>query len=173
MSKTYPLALARLVACLFIFGAVTSLTLDAVAHTKDTSKNITGVAGDARDEVSSQKYNNQGSFLYARGDKVGALKKFGEAIQSDPQNATAYSSRGRCRMDMGDKEGALADYNRALELEPRNTWASYHRGLLKLDRGDAAGARHDWEETLRIDPANTSARLHLNSLIQQSKKVSN
>jgi protein O-mannosyl-transferase len=59
-----------------------------------------------------------------------ALESFENALQLDPEDATAYSYRGTAKLGLDDLAGARADLRHALELDPRNEAAL--KGLASL-----------------------------------------
>ncbi len=58
----------------------------------------------------------QGQSKAERGDYVGALKDYTQAILLDPDYARAYGNRGFLRADQGDFFGAREDYQKAAQL---------------------------------------------------------
>jgi hypothetical protein len=64
----------------------------------------------------SQAYNNRGNVKIAKGDLVGAMADYNQAIKLNPKYALAYQNRGNAKRMKGDLDGAVADFNRAVKL---------------------------------------------------------
>lgn len=61
-----------------------------------------------------------GQALADLGDRRGAERAFGQAVELDPENATALRSLGDLARDRGDSTAARSWYQRALETDPRD-----------------------------------------------------
>jgi len=93
----------------------------------------------------------------ARGDLVGALNFFNEAIGLDARFALAYVSRGDALDQMGDQASALADYNKAIAVDVGNAAAYIGRGGLRLRAGDNKQALEDFGLAIQSEPRNAEA----------------
>ena len=64
-------------------------------------------------------------------DKVKeAVTDLDEAVQADPNSATAWSYRGQAYEKLGDKDKAKISYSRALAIRPRDDAAK--NGLARI-----------------------------------------
>nr|MEE4268170.1 tetratricopeptide repeat protein [Candidatus Krumholzibacteria bacterium] len=89
-----------------------------------------------------------------------ALGPLREAVDLNPENATAWSDLGLCHIMDGQRDLAADALTRALELDPLLATAWYNRGLMNLHAGDLDQAESDLEEAARLTPDNTDvARL--------------
>jgi tetratricopeptide (TPR) repeat protein len=89
-----------------------------------------------------------------------ALGLLREAVDLNPENATAWSDLGLCHIMDGQRDLAAHALTRALELNPELATAWYNRGLMHLHAGDLDQAETDLEEAARLTPDNTDvARL--------------
>jgi Tfp pilus assembly protein PilF len=62
----------------------------------------------------------KGNEKWERGDQVGALADFNQALQKDPRHFESLLTRGRFYFKTGKKDLALADFAKALEVKPGN-----------------------------------------------------
>jgi tetratricopeptide (TPR) repeat protein len=67
-----------------------------------------------KQELSAEDYFNRGLALNDNSDEE--IAYYTEAIQLNPQHATAYYNRGGARGEQGDLAGAIADYEQYLVL---------------------------------------------------------
>jgi tetratricopeptide (TPR) repeat protein len=72
----------------------------------------------ALERVAWQAYNNRAMVFLSKGDFVGALEDFNEAIRLNPKSALARANRGWLYERKGDLDLALAEYEEALKLNP-------------------------------------------------------
>ncbi len=91
-------------------------------------------------------YLGRGLDRHVRGDRVGAIADYGNAIalSSDPHSrAMTYLIRGKARRDLGDLRGAIADYDQAIILQPGHAGGYLSRGLAHREAGDREHAIAD------------------------------
>ena len=62
-----------------------------------------------------------------RGEAVGAIADYGEALARNPDDEASLYGRGFLRAAAGDAAGALTDLRRLLELRPAHPAASHVR----------------------------------------------
>ncbi len=75
----------------------------------------------------------EGSVYYQQGKYHEALRKFEEARQLQPSNATVYNLIGSCHRQLGNYPEALEAFNMALELAPAFSDARNNRGATYMD----------------------------------------
>ncbi|HEY0801931.1 MAG TPA: tetratricopeptide repeat protein, partial [Steroidobacteraceae bacterium] len=63
--------------------------------------------------VKAKIYLNRGLTYFRKGDEVGALDDYGEAVALDPKLASAYLNRATILMKRGDDDRAIADLDQA------------------------------------------------------------
>lgn len=97
--------------------------------------------------------------------KAGALLDVGEfgqaldlaeqAIDRDPNLASAYSNRGAAHHGLGNFEQARADFERAADLAPRNPFLRTQLGIAHRKLGVPQQARREYEMALSLasDPS--------------------
>jgi len=79
-------------------------------------------------------------------------ERFQQAIQENPNDATAYYSRGLFYSNKNEWEAAMADFKKALELNPNLADAYNARGMVYREMGMAAKAHNDFEEAIKRNP---------------------
>lgn len=84
--------------------------------------------------------------LLSLGQPEEAMAKFDEALQLDPDNASAWNDRGLCWMRLGEVDKAIADYRKALELSPDNerVHVNIAFALFTLGRFEEGWSDHEW-----------------------------
>ncbi len=73
--------------------------------------------------------------LEDKGDLVGALAKYDEAVRLAPDEPTILNNRGTTLGRLGRYEDAVKDFDRALRVVPRDQVALANRGLALLGLG--------------------------------------
>jgi tetratricopeptide (TPR) repeat protein len=98
-----------------------------------------------------------GDELLDKGDVIGALKAYAEAVEREPNNALAHLARGGAHRQKGDLAAALADFTEAIRLEPDLPAGYHHRAAVHHDRGDLDRAVNDYTAALRLEPKDAVA----------------
>ena len=75
----------------------------------------------------------EGSVYYQQGRYEDALRRFEEARELQPSNATVFNLIGSCHRQLGNYAEALKAFNTALELAPAFTDARNNRGATYMD----------------------------------------
>ncbi len=86
-----------------------------------------------------------------------SLPLWTQAIELDPNDATAYYNRGSTYDDLNEYEQAIADYNRAIELDPNLVPAYYNRAHAALHLLDLAQVQADFSRSWQVDPTYLNA----------------
>ncbi|MBN1668047.1 MAG: tetratricopeptide repeat protein [Anaerolineales bacterium] len=84
-----------------------------------------------------------------RRDYEQAIKYYDQALELDPELATAWRGRGAANVALGRLGDALQDYTRWVELEPDNPNAYLQRGEVNADLGHFDTALQDYEDSLQ------------------------
>jgi len=92
-----------------------------------------------------------------RGDYEGAIKLYGDAIESDSAFVPAYNNRGNAKAMLRRYEEALADFDEALKREPNLVHAYINRGNAKFALRRYKDAIKDHNEALKRDSNFASA----------------
>ncbi len=98
-------------------------------------------------------YQNQGNQIRPEDPKL-ALNKFQQAIEINPNRASAWIGRGHALYDLERYRAALAAYDKASQLQPNNAagWQGRGEVLYRLERFEAAVTAFD--KALQISPNN-------------------
>ncbi|MCM8776056.1 MAG: tetratricopeptide repeat protein [Candidatus Omnitrophica bacterium] len=100
-----------------------------------------------------QKLIREGIRFGEAGAYDDAIRRFSQAIQSDPKSSEAYNNRGLAYQMKGDINRAFADYEKAIQLNPANADAYNNRGLLwGRDKQDYGKAIRDLTKAIELDP---------------------
>jgi len=76
-----------------------------------------------------------GTFYYHRGDWVGALSRFQDAIYNDPHAPEAYCRAGDTEFKLKHGLRAQDDWRRCLQVAGEGKWAAYARKALAKHKG--------------------------------------
>ncbi len=93
----------------------------------------------------------EGLNLYSNNDFEESIAKFSEAINSNPQNATALGMRGKAYVDIELFDNAISDFKSALDLEPNNIYFHYNLGCAYESKGDYMLAIDSYNSTILLD----------------------
>jgi len=95
--------------------------------------------------------------LYESGDLQGALEKYQQVLEQEPDDDLAHYDVGVVQYSLERYEEALASIDRAAALQPERADFLMLRGntLIRLERHDEA--IRDYEEALRLDPSQIEA----------------
>jgi tetratricopeptide (TPR) repeat protein len=89
---------------------------------------------------------------YKNRDYLGALTDYTQALQLDPNNASAFCCRGVAYYRLGDRQNATIDYNRSIEIDPTLAIAYYRRGFLHYTAQDYVSAIADYNKSIELKP---------------------
>jgi sulfatase maturation enzyme AslB (radical SAM superfamily) len=105
-----------------------------------------------RDEIEARVLLSEGEELFNAGDSSGALNKFCEASEKDPQYVVAYNNIGVTYWQTGDIEKSLDYFLKAMKVNPndRDTVLNCGKVLLCLEQRDEA--RQLYSTYLRTHP---------------------
>jgi tetratricopeptide (TPR) repeat protein len=94
---------------------------------------------------------NRGCALLDEGNLEKAAKRFGKALELDPDCATAHWGCGEANRLQGQCEGAVGHYTTALRLDPGLVSAYGGRASCYLELAELDKAQEDLEHALRLD----------------------
>jgi tetratricopeptide (TPR) repeat protein len=89
------------------------------------------------------------------------ISDYTNAIESDPNNATAYLGRGAAHLKAFDFDSAIADFTRAIELNPNDDSAYTNRGSAHYEKAEFDRAIADLNKALEINPKSALAYSNL------------
>lgn len=96
---------------------------------------------------------HEGNIAFSKGDLVGALARFEDAIHWDPEYSEPWIGKALCEKKSGNISLALECFNEALERDSRNLNAWFNRGNILLEMNRKAEAQSSWKEAFLIDPS--------------------
>jgi tetratricopeptide (TPR) repeat protein len=98
---------------------------------------------------------------YQSGQFAKAVQFFTEAIETDPQLASAYSNRCLAELQQELEEQAIADCTHSLELNPANPNDYLNRGLAHYRLMQPQAALADFNQVLKLTPDDYRAYYNL------------
>jgi tetratricopeptide (TPR) repeat protein len=151
-----------------ISGAVSSGTASspgtanspkAGASTQLTAVSTASPAGQpGSDAAKARQLEKAGRQLAAQGKLEDALGTLIQAVESDPNLATARNARGYVYMRLGQMEQAIADFSEAIRLNPEYPNAYLNRGAARALTGDRSGATSDMRKAEQLGARPAQAR---------------
>jgi len=121
------------------------VTLTAAAPTSGGS----GVGGG---DVAKREAFEEGNALFEQGDYEGAIAKWQEFIEANPDLVQVHFNVGNAYREMGDIEEARAAYETVLADDPASTRANYAMGELLVNDGQVEAALPYFEKALEGNP---------------------
>ena len=102
----------------------------------------------------TEHYNRAGELLDQQKWEE-AIAELDQAIELDPDFASAFVNRGNAYFGLEQYEQAIADYDKAIALDPASAYAYANRGSAYAAVGKRAQAKADYEKALPLasDPA--------------------
>ena len=133
-------------------GPIFSASTDReIGHIATRAENM-GAAEQAPDPKTADEFAGRASARLTRGDVVGAIADFTDAIGLAPGRADLLADRARAYMVGGHAELAAKDIGAGLAISPNDHLLLTGRALLKLRAGDKAGALADIEAAAAATP---------------------
>jgi tetratricopeptide (TPR) repeat protein len=104
---------------------------------------------------------NAGVRAYQSGQLAEAVQSFTEAIEADPELASAYSNRCLAELQQALEGQAIADCTRSLTLNPANPNDYLNRGLAHYRLMQSQAALADFNQVLELTPDDYRAYYNL------------
>ena len=102
-------------------------------------------------------YFTRGFNAYTHQDYQRAVSDYDQALELNPQYASAYNNRGIVYDDLRDYRKALSDFNQAIEFNPQYADAYYNRGNTYKSLQDAQRAISNYNKALALNPQHAYA----------------
>jgi len=99
-----------------------------------------------------QTRTNLAFALVKLGDREGARRAYGDAIEADPEDSTLWERLGSLLSEDGLHEKAILAFARAVELAPDDPELRFGFARTWEDSGNAAAALAEYDEALKRDP---------------------
>ena len=103
------------------------------------------------DPFTANAYTNRGLARFHKGDYLGAIADYNQALRIRPGLHTAYLNRAAAYRASGDPQTALKDLDRAIALKKDFFQAYNNRGSLHLDLGDTKAALQDLNRAIELN----------------------
>ncbi|MBR1396549.1 MAG: tetratricopeptide repeat protein [Selenomonadaceae bacterium] len=106
----------------------------------------------ADNEFRVNQFLKEGNQLYYQGDYNGAIAKYNEALNLNPNFDWAYNNRGLAYGNLQNYDAAMADYNKAIELNPNDAEAYNNRGNTYVSLKQYDQALADYTRAIELNP---------------------
>lgn len=127
----------------FNLGVPINTFLSSVANVNPTLGFSGKVATSTSSELTPDDLYIQGTDKFQKRDYQGAIADLNQAIDLNPNNASAYNSRGNAYFKLREYPNAIAQYDQAIALNPDYAEAYFNRGLAHKLMGNDAQAKQD------------------------------
>lgn len=97
----------------------------------------------------------------SRGEDEDAIRLYREAIEKDPELASAWNNLGVVLFRRRRLHEAVEAYEKAAKIEPQNADIYFNMGLAHYKLGDFLVARRSFARALEINPEHAAARSNL------------
>lgn len=98
----------------------------------------------------AEEWFNQGNELLKKGDFIGAVTSYDQALQLEPDFHEAWYNRGVALVNLGQFEQAITSWDKALQFKPDDNEAWYNRGLVLSNLGQFEQAIASFDKALVI-----------------------
>ena len=123
------------------------------------------------DPAAAQRFNTDGLRKAQAGYDKEAIEDYNQAIEKNPNDATAYLNRGVARHRLGDAGAAIRDYEQALKLDPNSAVLHSNLSYAYYDRQNYDKALEAGNQAVALD--GNSAQAHINLANARAKKGDN
>lgn len=108
---------------------------------------------------------DEGDTLLDLQNLFGAISRYTDAIELDPNTIDAYQGRGLAYYRNEQFEEALADFTTAIDLDPTLIDAYFNRALVQIELFDLEAAAEDMKTVTELDPSDTEAHYELGLML--------
>ena len=135
-------------AAVVLFTAAAGVLVARFSGSRGSGDSITGEI-----RATARELNFQALDAFNRGDAVGAIALYDEALEQQPSNAEALTYRGWLTSRRGDPATAAAYLDDAIASNPDYADARLFRAIVALEAGDAGRAASEIAAFDRLDPS--------------------
>jgi tetratricopeptide (TPR) repeat protein len=108
--------------------------------------------GDPYDLYDAYDETNDKDILIDIHNLEGIIECANQAVNLNPNNATAYNNRGDAHYNIGDFDNAIADYTEAIRITPWDAEIYCNRAQAHRLKGDTEAAISDYNEAICLTP---------------------
>ncbi len=119
----------------------------------------------------AEAFDILGGLRFEEGDRPGALRAFGRALELNPGNPDLHTQRGTVLLHLDRDAEAEESLEAALELDPTHVRARVQLGLLLLKSGRLDAARRAFDEVLQQHADVVAARIGRADCVTQMNNV--
>jgi tetratricopeptide (TPR) repeat protein len=103
-------------------------------------------------EINPQEVMKLGVEKLQKGDYSGAIGRFSQAIEINPEYSAAYSNRCLAFLNLQQYQNAVSDCNQAINLTPDNVEAYLNRGIAYYRQNNYIAAMKDNNRAIALKP---------------------
>jgi tetratricopeptide (TPR) repeat protein len=113
-----------------------------------------------KEQLTAQKWFEQGFVFYENKDYENAIHSYTEAIKLIPGFAGAYNNRGNIYTLINNIKKAINDYSQAIDLDSNYAMAYCNRGLAWIDIKEWDKAIYDLDKAIKLDSQYANAYIN-------------
>ena len=116
---------------------------------------------------------HEGNKLYREGKYEEAVKVYGKAMETSPENVTVLYNRSNALARKGDAAAALEGYETIIEKNrdkkiTQQSW--YNKGVMHQQQKELDKSIEAWKSALMLDPEDQQARENLQKALREKKE---
>ena len=105
-----------------------------------------------KNQLTFWDYIRRGDRLIEKGDYENAIAEYSQAIQLEPDYASAYNNRGVAYSYLNEYKKAITDFQKVMELNPDDAFAFNNRGLVYQDLKEYEKAIVNYKKAIELQP---------------------
>lgn len=131
-------------------GPIFSVGMERQLGKSETRAQDVGAMENAQEPKTADDFSGRGSGRLTRGDTIGAIADFSEAIKLAPARTDFLSMRATAYSRGGHPELAIKDLDAAIALAPGNNSLLIRRAQIRFAHGDKQGALADTDAAAAV-----------------------
>lgn len=122
-------------------------------------------------QINAATYYTTGLLLESRGDYAGAVEKYNQTLQADPNHAAAANHLGICYIKLQKYDLAEKALQQAVRLSPNQAHIHNNLGFVYLLQNHLLSAEAELRNALAIDANNQRAHVNLAVALARQGKL--